>query len=193
MLQVQQMPKSTTAKGAYAASNKAAAANPGDINTASAPAATTLVRRPSMVVYNARKRIEDGGTGVEQAQALGKAKVNSMRLEDYFDLIGPDDIRIRGTRVGIETVLYDYIHRGHAPEEIAQSYPVLELEQIYATITYYLHDKARISQYLARWLEHGHRMREEQRQNPTAAMLKLWAARVSRAGARHKKEQTTSK
>jgi uncharacterized protein (DUF433 family) len=129
---------------------------------------------------------------VEQAQALDKSKVNSMRLEDYFDFVGPDDIRIRGTRVGIETVLYDFIHRGHAPEEIAQSYPTLELEQIYATVTYYLHDNARVSQYLANWLEHGHRMRDEQRRNPTPAMLKLREAREDHEGARRKKERATS-
>ncbi|MGH2367163.1 MAG: DUF433 domain-containing protein, partial [Chloroflexota bacterium] len=29
-----------------------------------------------------------------------------MQLEDYFDFLAPDDIRLKGTRVGIETVLY---------------------------------------------------------------------------------------
>ncbi len=32
-----------------------------------------------------------------------------MELENYFDFQRHDDIRIRGTRVGIETVLYDYL------------------------------------------------------------------------------------
>ncbi len=31
-----------------------------------------------------------------------------MELNNYFDFFTPDDIRIRGTRVGIETVLEDY-------------------------------------------------------------------------------------
>ena len=35
---------------------------------------------------------------------------SAMQLEDYFDVQGPDDIRIRGHRIGIETVLYEYIH-----------------------------------------------------------------------------------
>ena len=39
-----------------------------------------------------------------------------MRLEDYFEFLGPDDIRISGTRVGIEAVLYEHIHRGQWPE-----------------------------------------------------------------------------
>ncbi len=41
-----------------------------------------------------------------------------MKIEDYFDFIAPDDIRIKGTRVGIENVLYEYIYRNRTPEEI---------------------------------------------------------------------------
>ncbi len=56
-------------------------------------------------------------------------------LEDYFDFLSADDIRVKGTRIGIETILYDYIHRARTPEEIAQTYPSLSLEQVYATIS----------------------------------------------------------
>ena len=50
-----------------------------------------------------------------------------MQLEDYFDFLLPYDIRIKGTRIGIETVLYDFIHRARTPEDIAQTYPSLTL------------------------------------------------------------------
>jgi hypothetical protein len=40
-----------------------------------------------------------------------------MQLEDYFDFLRPDDIRIKGHRIGIETVLYEYIHRAKTAEE----------------------------------------------------------------------------
>lgn len=96
-----------------------------------------------------------------------------MQLEDYFDFQRPDDIRVKGTRVGIETILYDFIHRCRTPEEIAQSYPSVTLEQIYATILYYLHNKEAVSAYIAKWLEHSHRMREEQRRNPSPVLVKL--------------------
>ena len=33
-----------------------------------------------------------------------------MQLEDYFDFLAPDDIRIKGTCIGIEPILYEYIH-----------------------------------------------------------------------------------
>jgi len=32
-----------------------------------------------------------------------------MRLDDYLEFLSEDDIRIKGTRVGIETVLDDYL------------------------------------------------------------------------------------
>lgn len=103
-----------------------------------------------------------------------------MNLEDYFDVQAPNDIRLKGTRVGIETVLYGFIHRSRRPEEIARSYPSLTLEQVYATITYYLHKKPEIDQYLTDWLEWGDRMGAEQARNPSPTALKLDAARRQR-------------
>ena len=42
-----------------------------------------------------------------------------MQLEDYFNFLADDDIRLKGTRIGIETVLFDYLFRARTPEEIA--------------------------------------------------------------------------
>jgi uncharacterized protein (DUF433 family) len=96
-----------------------------------------------------------------------------MQLEDYFDFLAPNDIRLKGHRIGIESVLYEYIHRAQTPEEIAEHFPTLSLEQIYATILYYLHHQEEIHAYLTAWIEHGRRMREEQERNPTPLMLKI--------------------
>ena len=104
-----------------------------------------------------------------------------MQLEDYFIFLTPEDIRLKGTRIGIETVLYDYIYRSRTPEEIAKTYPSLNLEQVYATILYYLHDKENVSQYIADWLEWGHQMREAQKQNPPPISAKLRQLRAERA------------
>ena len=96
-----------------------------------------------------------------------------MTIEDYFDFLAPNDIRLKGTRIGIETVLYDYIHRGQSPEEIADRYPSLTLEQVYATITYYLHNREQVEAYLTDWLAHSRRMREEQKRNPPPVIARL--------------------
>jgi len=56
-----------------------------------------------------------------------------MLLEDYFDFLAPDDIRLKGHRIGIDNVL-DYYLKGYSPEEIAANLSTLSLEQIYETI-----------------------------------------------------------
>ncbi len=60
-----------------------------------------------------------------------------MQLEDYFDFQRDDDIRLKGTRIGIETVLYEYIYQDRTAEEIASTWTTLTLEQVYDTIVYY--------------------------------------------------------
>jgi hypothetical protein len=40
-----------------------------------------------------------------------------MLLEDYFDFLSPDDIRIKGHRIGIQDVIKYYLS-GYSPEEI---------------------------------------------------------------------------
>jgi len=98
-----------------------------------------------------------------------------MQLEDYFEFLTPTDIRVRGTRVGIETILNDYLNLGLSPEAIALRYPTLDLEAVYATITYYWHNKAQVDAYLRSWREHGERMRREQEANPSPAAVRLQA------------------
>ena len=96
-----------------------------------------------------------------------------MKLEDYFDFLADDDIRIRGTRVGIESVLYDYIYRNQTAEQIAENFPSLKPEQVYATILYYLNNRERVEKYLLDWLSFSRRMRENQEQNPPPVVLRL--------------------
>jgi uncharacterized protein (DUF433 family) len=96
-----------------------------------------------------------------------------MKLEDYFDFLSPDDIRIKGTRIGIETVLYEYIYRERSPEDIARQYPGLMLDQVYATILYYLRNKSEVDTYLAEWLAFGKKMRAMQDKNPPPVVIKL--------------------
>lgn len=95
-----------------------------------------------------------------------------INMDGYFDFLDKDDIRIKGTRVGIETVLEDYLNAS-SPEEIAIRYPTLTLEQVYATITYYLHNRRQIDQYLERWRKYAEESWQEQVQNPSPAVKRL--------------------
>ena len=96
-----------------------------------------------------------------------------MLLEDYFNFFAPDDIRLKGTRIGIETILFDHIFRAKTPEEIAKTYPSLTLEQVYATILYYLHNQPAVEAYMTDWLEWGDKMRAEQQSNPRPIVERL--------------------
>jgi uncharacterized protein (DUF433 family) len=96
-----------------------------------------------------------------------------MQLEDYFDFLAPHDIRIKGHRIGIETVLYEYIYRERSPEEIVRTYETLSLEQVYATILYYLRKKEAVSKYMADWLDHCRKSYEASQQKHGAFHEKL--------------------
>lgn len=96
-----------------------------------------------------------------------------MQLEDYFDFLAPNDIRVKGTRVGIESILYEYIHRKQTPEQIAPKFRTVTLEQVYATILYYLHNQESVGKYLADWLEWSHQQWKAQEMNPDPAIIRF--------------------
>lgn len=96
-----------------------------------------------------------------------------MLLEDYFDFLAEDDIRVKSTRIGIETILYDYLFKAKTPEEIANTYTSLNLEQVYATILYYLHNKEKVSAYITDWLEWGEKMLARQKLHPRPVVERL--------------------
>jgi uncharacterized protein (DUF433 family) len=89
-----------------------------------------------------------------------------MQLEDYFEFLSPDDIRIKGHRIGIDTVLEPFLN-GFAPETIAMDYPELSLEKIYATITYYFHKQSEVESYLQRLSQWREQRYQEALQNPS--------------------------
>ena len=57
-------------------------------------------------------------------------------------------IRVGGTRVTLDTIVYSF-QEGATAEEILQQYPSLELPDIYAVIGYYLRHREDVDEYLA--------------------------------------------
>ena len=108
-----------------------------------------------------------------------------MQWEEYFEFVSADEIRIRGTRVGIETVLFEYLD-GALPEEIAVNYPPLTLEQVHATITYFLSKRAETDEYLAKRVASGDEAlcRQERTVSPVLSRL------VELRRARHRYESS---
>ncbi len=106
-----------------------------------------------------------------------------MDLDTYFDHLAPDDIRVKGTRIGIESILYEYVHRGQTPEAIAVRFASLRLDQVYATILWYLRDRERLDAYLADWLAFSRGAREAQAHNPPPVILKLHQRKAAQQSA----------
>ena len=102
-----------------------------------------------------------------------------MLLAEFFDFLAPDDIRVKGHRVGIETILFDYLD-GLTPEEIALRYPTLSLKEIYTTIAFYWRNQAEIDAYLHSIEAHEAKMRREQEQNPPDVVKRLRAMKSAR-------------
>jgi uncharacterized protein (DUF433 family) len=95
-----------------------------------------------------------------------------MNLEAYFDFLSPTDIRIKGHRIGIETIISRFLD-GHSPEEIRSEYPDLSLEKIYATITFYLSKKDSIDDYLTQLRQWKDSRYQEWLQNPSPLIERL--------------------
>ena len=95
-------------------------------------------------------------------------------LEDNFTFLAEDDIRVKGTRVGIETVLYEYIYNSKTPEVIADHYyHSLTVEQVYATLLYYFQNQEKVGAYFADYLNYCQTAREEFDKNPPPGVVRL--------------------
>ncbi len=104
--------------------------------------------------------------------------MKQFNSSEFFDFLKDDDIRVKGTRIGIETILDDYLN-AFSPEEISLRYPSLTLEQIYATITFYLHNQTELDHYLEAWRKHADETWHEQQRNPSPLVRRLRALKNS--------------
>jgi uncharacterized protein (DUF433 family) len=70
-------------------------------------------------------------------------------MNDYVQKLENGAYRIAGTRVSLDSVVYAFL-QGESPEQIAENFPYLTLEQVYGGITFYLANKKEIENYLER-------------------------------------------
>jgi uncharacterized protein (DUF433 family) len=90
---------------------------------------------------------------------------------------------IAGTRVSLDSVVCAFL-RGESPEGIADSFPAIELEQVYGAIAYYLAHRAAIDAYLEQGKAEFARLRERSRRKYPHLYAKLEAARQASSGRR---------
>ncbi len=102
-----------------------------------------------------------------------------MHHEEFFEFVEPNHIRIKGHRIGIESILAKYL-AGQSAEEIARQYDTLRLVAIYATITYYLQNRAEVDAYLERIQQLLADDMAHSDANPSPAVLRLRKLREER-------------
>jgi uncharacterized protein (DUF433 family) len=102
-----------------------------------------------------------------------------MQLEDYLKFINPDEIRLKGHRIGIEDVIKYYLD-GYTPEQILQELPTLNLEKIYAVITYYLQNRSLLDAYLLRLGKQREQHYQEFITHPSPLRQRLQAVKQQR-------------
>ena len=127
------------------------------------------------------KDFEEALVAVRRERALIPQE-NIVSLTAPFEVVSPNAIRIRGTRVGIEFVIEKY-REGATPREIQAHYPHLTLKQIYATITYYMFHKAKVDAYIKAGIERVEAAYEEQRKNPSPGIKRLMKIKAQREAA----------
>jgi uncharacterized protein (DUF433 family) len=97
-----------------------------------------------------------------------------MQLEDYFDFVEPDIIRLKGHRIFLEHIIGRWLG-GQSPEQIVRELPSLELEEVYVTITYYLHNRPALDEYLERSRQLAQEQMRHADAHPDAVTLRLRA------------------
>lgn len=103
----------------------------------------------------------------------------SLDLTVYFDFLDPDTIRLKGHRINLEHVLAYYL-AGYNPDEIAKEFPGLDLEIIYAAITYYLANREEVEAYLERRRQRDEHAYQEWSANPSPIIQRLRTVREQR-------------
>lgn len=86
------------------------------------------------------------------AEVQPQAKIIAMSLTfavEQIPLAADTDgvIRVAGTRLPLDNIIIAF-NQGATAEEIVQRFPVVDLADVYAVISYYLHHRAEVDAYL---------------------------------------------
>ena len=86
---------------------------------------------------------------------------------------------VAGSRVSLDSIVYAFLD-GQSAESIAQSFPVLTLEQVYGAIAFYLANRSQIDSYLVQAREGFEALRQAARDADPMFYQKLADARRQR-------------
>ena len=91
-------------------------------------------------------------------------------------------VRISGTRIPLERVIRSFL-AGSTPEQIAQDYDALAIEDVYAVISYFLHHRGEVEVYLGAARQEARTIQDESEQvwSPAEIRARLLARRSAKA------------
>ena len=95
--------------------------------------------------------------------------------KDYVENVG-GAYRVAGSRVSLDSVVYAFL-RGESPEGIAESFPALNLQQVYGAVAFYLSHRDVVDAYLRAGKADFLRLREQARRDHPSLYAKIEAAR----------------
>jgi uncharacterized protein (DUF433 family) len=86
--------------------------------------------------------------------------------------------RVAGSRISLDSVVYAFL-RGESPDGIVESFPALNLEQVYGAVAFYLGHRDTIDAYLRAAEVDFVRLQEQSRREHPSLYAKTEAARGS--------------
>jgi len=86
---------------------------------------------------------------------------------------------VEETRISLDSVVYAFLN-GESPENIAQNFPLLSLEQVYGAITFYLANRETVDAYLEEGESDLLRLQSACREKSPRLYQKLKAAKDQR-------------
>ncbi len=86
---------------------------------------------------------------------------------------------ITGTRISLDSVVLSYLN-GESPENMAQNFPLLSLEQIYGAIAFYLSNRDIVDAYLEKSEDEFQQLQKSCREKNPLLYQKLKAAQAQK-------------
>ncbi|MFN8440737.1 MAG: DUF433 domain-containing protein [Caldilineaceae bacterium] len=104
----------------------------------------------------------------------GKFPFKSIDIREFLTMDAPDEIRIKGHRIGPEHIIEQF-QLGESPNQIAQTFPGVDIRIIYAVIAHYLWYQQEVDDYIANLKKETSLAYEEWKKNRTPISRKVEA------------------
>jgi uncharacterized protein (DUF433 family) len=101
--------------------------------------------------------------------------------EEYLDFVAPDEIRIKGHRIGIEHVLFAHLDQGVRPEALGSLFPTLSRAELDGVLAYYRLHRPEMDVYLKGVREREDAVFRQAEMSPSPAMRRVGELRAKLA------------